>query len=157
MLSVGTVLTKVFGSRNDRLLKRYRRLVDLVNAREPEVSAKTDADLRARTLEPQGDNPPAQAPAGAIVVEDPRNGSIIAMASYPTYDPSEFVGGITTERYNELLGEESVDDPFTNRAIAERLSLSEKTVARHLSNIFGKLGLSTRAAATAYAYENGLV
>ena len=44
-----------------------------------------------------------------------------------------------------------------NRAIGVRLTLSEKTVARHISNIFGKLGLSTRAAATAYAYENGLV
>jgi DNA-binding CsgD family transcriptional regulator len=45
----------------------------------------------------------------------------------------------------------------TNRAIATDLFLSEKTVARHVSNIFGKLGLSTRAAATAYAYEHSLV
>lgn len=45
----------------------------------------------------------------------------------------------------------------TNRAIAERLVLSEKTVARHVSNIFGKLELTSRAAATAYAYEHGLV
>jgi DNA-binding CsgD family transcriptional regulator len=45
----------------------------------------------------------------------------------------------------------------TNRAIAADLVLSEKTVARHLSNIYAKLGLSTRAAATAYAYEHGLV
>ena len=45
----------------------------------------------------------------------------------------------------------------TNRAIAEELSISEKTVARHVSNIFTKLGLESRAAATAYAYQNGLV
>jgi DNA-binding NarL/FixJ family response regulator len=45
----------------------------------------------------------------------------------------------------------------TNRAIAADLVLSEKTVARHLSNIYAKLGLSTRAAATAYAYEHDLV
>ena len=45
----------------------------------------------------------------------------------------------------------------TNRAIAAELFLSEKTVARHVSNIFGKLGLSSRAAATAYAYEHDLV
>ena len=45
----------------------------------------------------------------------------------------------------------------TNRAIATELFLSEKTVARHLSNIFTKLGLSSRSAATAYAYEHGLV
>jgi DNA-binding NarL/FixJ family response regulator len=50
-----------------------------------------------------------------------------------------------------------VSTGLTNRAVGVRLSLSEKTVARHLANIFGKLGLSTRAAATAYAYENGLV
>jgi DNA-binding NarL/FixJ family response regulator len=45
----------------------------------------------------------------------------------------------------------------TNRAIAHELGLSEKTVARHLSNIFAKLDLSSRAAATAYAYEHDLV
>jgi DNA-binding NarL/FixJ family response regulator len=45
----------------------------------------------------------------------------------------------------------------TNRAIAAELSLSEKTVARHVSNIFTKLDLSSRSAATAYAYEHGLV
>jgi DNA-binding CsgD family transcriptional regulator len=45
----------------------------------------------------------------------------------------------------------------TNRAIAEALRISEKTVARHVSNIFTKLGLTSRAAATAYAYEHKLV
>ena len=45
----------------------------------------------------------------------------------------------------------------TNEAIAAELFLSERTVERHLSNIFTKLDLSTRAAATAWAYEHGLV
>jgi DNA-binding CsgD family transcriptional regulator len=45
----------------------------------------------------------------------------------------------------------------TNRAIAAVLALSERTVDRHVSNIFRKLGVSSRAAATAYAYEHGLV
>ena len=45
----------------------------------------------------------------------------------------------------------------TNRAIADALALSEKTVARHVSNIFTKLGVTTRAAATAFAYRNHLV
>lgn len=45
----------------------------------------------------------------------------------------------------------------TNRAVADALGISEKTVARHVSNIFGKLGLSSRAAATAYAHRNALL
>src|SRR5688500_4902206 len=49
MVSVGTVMTKVFGSRNDRLLKRYRRIVEQINAREPEAAARNDAQLRQRT------------------------------------------------------------------------------------------------------------
>jgi DNA-binding NarL/FixJ family response regulator len=45
----------------------------------------------------------------------------------------------------------------TNKAIAAELVLSERTVDRHVSNIFTKLGVSSRAAATAYAYEHRLV
>ena len=41
--------------------------------------------------------------------------------------------------------------------IAGELFLSEKTVARHVSNIFSKLGVSSLAAATAHAYEHDLV
>jgi len=63
--------------------------------------------------------------------------------------------GALTPRELEVL--RLVSTGLTNRGIGARLSLSEKTVARHLANIFGKLGITTRAAATAYAYENGLV
>ena len=45
----------------------------------------------------------------------------------------------------------------TNKAIAATLVLSERTVDRHVSNIFAKLGASSRTAATAYAYEHQLV
>ncbi|MGI8806929.1 MAG: response regulator transcription factor [Acidimicrobiales bacterium] len=45
----------------------------------------------------------------------------------------------------------------TNRAIAETLFLSERTVDRHVSNLFNKLGVSPRSAATAFAYEHDLV
>ena len=45
----------------------------------------------------------------------------------------------------------------TNRQIAGELSISEKTVERHLGNIFTKLGVSNRAAATAHAYDHGLL
>ncbi|MEO8906515.1 MAG: LuxR C-terminal-related transcriptional regulator [Microbacteriaceae bacterium] len=45
----------------------------------------------------------------------------------------------------------------TNRQIATELGLSARTVDRHVSNILTKLGVPSRAAATAYAYENGLI
>jgi ATP/maltotriose-dependent transcriptional regulator MalT len=45
----------------------------------------------------------------------------------------------------------------TNRAIAGELFISEKTVARHVSNIFDKLGVSSRSAATAWAYQRNLI
>jgi DNA-binding NarL/FixJ family response regulator len=45
----------------------------------------------------------------------------------------------------------------SNREIAATLVISEHTVARHLQNIYTKLGLSSRAAATAFAFEHELV
>jgi DNA-binding CsgD family transcriptional regulator len=45
----------------------------------------------------------------------------------------------------------------TNRAIADDLFISEKTVARHVSDIFDKLGVSSRTGATAWAFQHNLV
>jgi DNA-binding NarL/FixJ family response regulator len=63
-------------------------------------------------------------------------------------------GGLTTREIEVLR---LVAAGKTNRAIAADLVISEKTVARHLSNIFTKLGLWSRAAATAYVYEHDLL
>jgi ATP/maltotriose-dependent transcriptional regulator MalT len=69
----------------------------------------------------------------------------------PAPEPAD---GPLTGREREVL--RLIATGKTNRAIAEVLTISEKTVARHVSNIFVKLGLNSRAAATAYAYEHGL-
>jgi DNA-binding NarL/FixJ family response regulator len=45
----------------------------------------------------------------------------------------------------------------SNKAIAAELVLSKRTVDRHVSNIFDKCRVSSRAAATAYAYEHELI
>jgi ATP/maltotriose-dependent transcriptional regulator MalT len=60
-----------------------------------------------------------------------------------------------TSREREVLA--LIATGKTNRAIANKLNISEKTVARHISNIFNKLDLSSRSAATAYAYQHHLV
>lgn len=60
-----------------------------------------------------------------------------------------------TAREGEVLA--LVATGRSNREIAAALAISEKTVARHVSNLLGKLGLPSRAAATAYAYQHGLV
>lgn len=57
------------------------------------------------------------APSGAVVVLDPHTGRVIASASYPTYDPTEFVGGISVADYAKLT-DPSADDPLVGRAIA---------------------------------------
>ncbi|HUR23260.1 MAG TPA: penicillin-binding protein 2 [Acidimicrobiales bacterium] len=56
------------------------------------------------------------APAGAAVVLDPRDGSVLAMASFPTYDPSAFVRGISPELFRTLQ-DKANHYPLTNRAI----------------------------------------
>jgi DNA-binding NarL/FixJ family response regulator len=63
-------------------------------------------------------------------------------------------GGLTT-REAEVLA--LVVAGKSNREVAAALVISEKTVARHLANIFAKLGVSSRTAATAFAFEHGLV
>ncbi len=73
------------------------------------------------------------------------------------------VGALTGEAQSSPLTAREIEvlrlvaAGMTNRAIAGELYLSEKTVARHLSNIFTKLDLPSRSAATAYAYEHRLV
>lgn len=67
--------------------------------------------------------------------------------------PAEKYG--LTEREFEVL--RHVADGKTNREIAVALTISEHTVARHVQNIFAKLSVTSRAAATAFAFSHGIV
>ena len=62
---------------------------------------------------------------------------------------------VLTDRECEVL--RLVATGKTNREIASDLVISEHTVGRHLQNIFMKLGVSSRAAATAYAFQHELI
>ncbi len=58
-----------------------------------------------------------KATAGAVVVMDPDDGHVLAMASYPTYDPRVFLGGFTQREF-DALKRPSANFPLSNRAIA---------------------------------------
>ena len=67
----------------------------------------------------------------------------------------EIAPGGLTPREREIVC--AVAEGMSNREVAARLVISEKTVARHLANIFLKLDVSSRTAAAAWAYREGLV
>ncbi len=56
------------------------------------------------------------APAGSVVVLDPRDGSVLAMASYPTYNPADFINGIRPDVFASLT-DPANHFPLNNRAI----------------------------------------
>ncbi len=57
------------------------------------------------------------ADAGSVVVMNVKTGEVLAMASYPDFEPQLFVDGISQEKYNEYISEEA-NHPFINRAIS---------------------------------------
>jgi penicillin-binding protein 2 len=72
--------------------------------------------LHARTISDGDKNNPKNyaAPAGAVVVVDTHDGSIVASASNPSFDPNEFVGGISQEKLDALHAPDS-HQPLLNR------------------------------------------
>lgn len=88
------------------------------------VVRKPDGSLQQMDLT-QGAEVPYKAPAGSSVVMDWTSGEVIAMASYPTFDPRWFEAGISGDRFDELFPE--TDDPdksiLVNRAVQGRYNL----------------------------------
>lgn len=82
------------------------------------------------------------------------SGPVPGPAGQPDTASQTAGGGPISPRETEVL--RLVATGMTNRQVARSLFLSEKTVARHLSNIYTKIGVENRAAATAYAYDRGI-
>lgn len=80
-------------------------------------------------------------------------GAAVDLARFDSSTPA--ARGVLTERECEVL--RLVASGRTNREIAVELVISEHTVSRHLQNMFMKLGVTSRAAATAYGYEHHLI
>ncbi|HEX8080419.1 MAG TPA: penicillin-binding transpeptidase domain-containing protein [Jatrophihabitans sp.] len=87
----------------------------LVTSLDADVQALAERSLAAQIAASRAKGKPA--PSGALVVMDPHTGRVIAAASYPTYDPAAFVGGISVTDYAKLTAP-TAGDPLVGRAIA---------------------------------------
>ena len=111
--------------------------------------------LYARALRANGDEDGGTLELRAALTTFERLGATPdALAARRLLDlPDELPAGLTA-REAEVL--RLVASGKTNRDIAVELVISEHTVSRHLQNMYAKLGVSSRAAATAFAFEHGL-
>ncbi|HEX7167468.1 MAG TPA: penicillin-binding protein 2 [Acidimicrobiales bacterium] len=97
----------------------------------------------ARSLVDREEKKHFLAPAGSVVVLDPRDGSVLAMASFPTYNPADFVNGIKPDVYRALTDPAS-HYPLNNRAITGQYApgstfkLVTAVAAASRGMIFGK-------------------
>ena len=138
-------------------LGTLREAEDLWRRLEAPFDAARTRTLAALACRALGDE------IGAAMELDAVGGALRAIGAAPELarvermrrEPAGRGAGKLTARELEVL--RLVATGLSNRAIAGRLRISEKTVARHVSNIFLKLGLSSRSAATAYAYRHALV
>ena len=120
----------------------------------PHEVARTELAL-GRALEALGDDDTARLEFHAA------RATFTELGATPELDEVEALVGPARPHSHHLTPRELevlrlLSSGSTNRAIAERLTVSERTVDRHVSNIFAKLGVSTRSAATAHAFRHHL-
>ncbi len=109
---------RVTGTQSETAPKAGETLVLSIDAKVQQVAedALQHAIDRARTMPARGTGRPLVADSGSVVVMEAKTGRVVAMASYPSYDPSVFVGGASPAEYAELV-DESKGAPLVYRAI----------------------------------------
>lgn len=122
------------------------------------------ADFDEATMDLRGGGPGAADLARPLLEVALRQFSSLGMSGWvrraeeavrPLHRPGRVPAGELTVRETAVL--RLVADGKTNKAIAAELYLSEKTVEHHVSSIFTKLGVGSRAAATSLAYRRGII
>jgi penicillin-binding protein 2 len=123
------------GDAGRRILEvnRQDRVLDVLRERDPvpgnDLQTSLDLDLQAATerlleegiiasrdIPRPGEDRNLQSTGGSAIVMDPRDGSILAMASYPTFDVREFAGGVSQVYYDEVTSADN-ERPLFNRPI----------------------------------------
>ena len=90
--------------------------IDANIQRLAEESLFQGLETAKRAIDRNGDGKNFVAPAGSVVVTDPRDGSVLAMASFPWYNPAEFVNGIKPDVF-AALNDPAGHYPLNNRAV----------------------------------------
>jgi DNA-binding NarL/FixJ family response regulator len=111
--------------------------------------------LIARACEQAGDGESAPSHLDAAVTAFERLGARDELSRLRTDTAKAGPAAALSSRERQVLS--LVAAGKTNRQIASQLGISDHTVARHLSNIFTKIDVNSRTAATAFAFEHGLV
>jgi penicillin-binding protein 2 len=93
----------------------------LMTTIDAKVQAKAEEAL-AKGIDLAHANGKLAANGGAALVLDARNGQVLAMASYPTYDPKVYVGGLSTKDKKKLYAKSS-NYPLLNRAVQESVAV----------------------------------
>jgi len=110
----------------------------LVTTLNANVQAKTEEALRYAIDLAHSDGR-YKAAGGAALVLDVKTGEVIAMASFPTFDPSVWVGGISTKDYKQLA------DPHANRPLLNRAIQEQKAVGSTFKVVDAIAGLEEGA------------
>jgi penicillin-binding protein 2 len=114
-------------------VNRQNRVVGVLQDREPvpggDLVTSIDLDLQvavetilakgilaSRSFTHTGSGRSLPSTGGSAVVLDPRDGSVLAMASFPSFDPREFVGGVSQDYWQEVTSEEN-EFPLMNRVV----------------------------------------
>ncbi len=125
----------------------YHRAVAAARTQLGEQAFAT-AWAEGRTLSPEQ----ALATPGQVALPAPTQGE--RSSSPTTASPPPYPDGLTAREVEVLR---VVAQGLTNEQVAERLVISPRTVDTHLTSIYGKIGVSSRVAATRYAIEHHLV
>lgn len=130
----------------------------LVTSIDAKVQAVAEQALRDRILAARaGDVPkgPFVADSGAVVVLDVRTGRVVAMASYPTYDPRVWVGGVTAKEF-EALTAEGAGTPLLSRAVAGEFAPAStfKVISASAAVRAGYSTSSTYPCTSSFAFGN---